>query len=205
MAEWRLLKWLTPPTIAHELLTNLDHYKRIFSEWRDARRADVKISTRAGFDMSPAGKTWKLDLINAKPRTTIPLGAEELPRKTIGPQTYSTFENMAGVQKLQSMNEQSKDDGVVIELSNHEMFKEFGTGKGMDKFAEPAKQWASDFESRLEASMAALASSLQTKLILPAGNVFEFKSLNTDSEGHVYTLITYKMTDEISQIIPGQN
>lgn len=39
-----------------------------------------------------------------------------------------------------------------------------------------------------------------SKLILPAGNVFEFKSLNTDSEGHVYTLITYKDTDKLSQI-----
>jgi len=90
--------------------------------------------------------------------------------------------------ELKSRNE----DGVVIDLSNHEMFKEFGTSKGMDKFAQPAKQWASDFESRLEANMAALASSLQTKLILPAGNVFEFKSLNTDAKGHVYSMISYK-------------
>ncbi|EGO53343.1 hypothetical protein NEUTE1DRAFT_126670 [Neurospora tetrasperma FGSC 2508] len=189
----RLLKWVAlPPTIIVDILNDRDYFERVFSEWRDARRADVQITTRAGFDMHPAGDTWKLNLIKDKPRTTIPLGDEELPRQTIGPETYSTFENIGGVEKMRNLNERSKEDGVIVELSNHEMFKEFGTPKGMDGFAKPAHQWASGFESSLEASMAALASSLQTKLILPAGNVFEFKSLNTDSEGHVYSLITYK-------------
>jgi len=85
------------PTIAHELLSNLDYYKRIFSEWRDARWADVQIITRTGFDMSPAGNTWRLNLVKEKPRTTIPLSAEELKRDVVGPLSYSTFENLAGV------------------------------------------------------------------------------------------------------------
>lgn len=142
--------------------------------------------------MHPAGDSWKLNLIKEKPRTTIPLGGEELPRQKIGPETYGTFENIVGHEKMTSLSNRRKEDGVIVELSNHEMFKEFGTPKGMDGFAKPAHQWASAFERSIEANMAALASSLQTKLILPAGNVFEFKSLNTDSDGHVYSLITYK-------------
>lgn len=162
----------------------------------------MQIVTRAGWDMSPAqGSTWKLELIKTKPRTTIPLGDEELKRDIVGPASYSTFDNLQGIENRNFRSQSG--DGVVIELSNHEMFKEFGTPKGMDGFAKPAQQWASGFEKRLEANMAALASSLQTKLILPAGNVFEFKSLNTDSEGHVYSLITYK-TQKVSQFTPGQ-
>ncbi|CCC14339.1 hypothetical protein SMACR_08926 [Sordaria macrospora] len=110
----------------------------------------------------------------------------------------TTHETQSGHEKMTSLSNRRKEDGVIVELSNHEMFKEFGTPKGMDGFAKPAHQWASGFERSLEANMAALASSLQTKLILPAGNVFEFKSLNTDSDGHVYSLITYK-NQKVSQ------
>ncbi|PSR81475.1 hypothetical protein BD289DRAFT_40162 [Coniella lustricola] len=195
----RNLLFLNPITAVVELTTNMDFYKRIFSEWRDARRADIAISVKAGFDLGPAEDSWKLETIKTAPRTTIPLGHETMKRQILGPTSYSTLENIGSVEKLRNLSERMNEDGVIIELSNHAMFKEFGTSKGMDNFAQPATQWAEGFENTLESNMAALASSLATKLILPAGNVFEFKSLNTDSQGHVYTLITYKEAAGVEQ------
>ncbi|XP_014550204.1 hypothetical protein COCVIDRAFT_71735, partial [Bipolaris victoriae FI3] len=169
--------------LAADMIANRQWFINVFTEWRAARRANIQIVTKAGFDLSPASDTWSLTLDQDKSRTTVPIGAEELPRQVNPPVSFTTLENIMEVQKMVDLSKRMQGDGVIIDLENHDMFKEFGTSKGMDGFAKPANQWASSFESRLETTMAALASSLMTKLILPAGNVFEFKSLNTDTEG----------------------
>ncbi|KAF4339115.1 hypothetical protein FBEOM_6933 [Fusarium beomiforme] len=144
--------------------------------------------------MIPVADSWKLELFKTKPRTTVPIDSEELPRQVIGPDTYSTLENTGLVEKQSNLSQRMSGDGVIMELTNH------GTSKGMELFAKPAQQWVSVLETNLKDNMAALASSLSTKLILPAGNVFEFKSLNTDWDGHVYSLITYKTPTSLSHI-----
>ncbi|EEU33900.1 uncharacterized protein NECHADRAFT_55608 [Fusarium vanettenii 77-13-4] len=186
--------------LAAEMIANPQWFIDIFTQWRAARRANIQIVTKVGFDMSPAGDTWSLALEKDKSRTTVPIGSEELPKQVNPPVSFTTLENIIGEQKMTDLSKRMKGDGVIIDLENHDMFKEFGTSKGMDRFAKPANQWASNFESRMESNMAALASSLMTKLILPAGNVFEFKSLNTDDEGHVYSLISYKTPTDVSKL-----
>lgn len=148
--------------------------------------------------MIPAADAWKLQVVETKPRTTVPIGDEEMQPKVLGPRDYTTFQNMFMDTESDGFGSH-EEDGVVIELANHELFKEFGTSKGMDGFAKPAKQWASGFEKILESRVAALASSLASKLILPAGEIYEFKSLNTDKDGHVYSLLSYKTSTSVSQ------
>jgi hypothetical protein len=108
------------------------------------------------------------------------------------------------VQKTLDRSELKQQDGVVITLYNHEMWQQFGEPLQMSKFESCAKAWAGALENQIEANIAALAGSLQTKLILPAGNVFEFKSLNVDDKGHVYSLITYKTPTE-TEILQGSS
>ncbi|KAI8710946.1 hypothetical protein NCS52_01523500 [Fusarium sp. LHS14.1] len=164
--------------LAADMIANPQWFIDIFTQWLAPRRANIQIVTKVGFDMSPAGDTWSLALEKDRSRTTVPIGSEELPKQVNPPVSFTTLENIIGEQKMTDLSRRIKGYGVIIDLENHDMFKEFGTSKGMDRFAKPANQWASNFESRLESNMAALASSLMTKLILPAGNVFEFKSLS---------------------------
>lgn len=202
LLEKRVAAWVLSggALLLADMIANKDWFINVFEEWRAARQANVQIVTKAGFDMGPAADTWKLSLDTDKSRTTVPIGSQEFPRQVIPPATFSTLENIMEVQKMDDLSNRMTEDGVIIDLKNHEMFQEFGTSKGMDRFAKPANQWASSFETRLESNMAALASSLMTKLILPAGNVFEFKSLNTDDEGHVYSLISYKTPTDVSRL-----
>lgn len=177
-------------------------YMNVFNEWRDARTARIDINAKIGLDMIPAADAWKLQVVESKPRTTVPIGDEEMQPQVLGPRDCTTFENM--FMDTESYGFDRKDeDGVLIQLANHELFKQFGTSKGMDgfakPFAKPAKQWAFGFEKVLESHMATLASSLASKVILPAGEIYEFKSLNTDEHGHVYSLLSYKTSTSVSQ------
>jgi hypothetical protein len=186
MTEVRVAKWLIPGMLIYDMIANKQWFIDIFQRWENARVAKIELQSRVGFDMAPALDSWNLSLNKDKNRTTVPIGAGELPRRVI---TNG---------KVEQIGEQTIKDGVVIELTDLAMFSQYGTPKGMDRFAKPANQWASNLETKLEEDMAALASTLQTKLILPAGNVFEFKSLNMDDEGHVYSLITYKTPTDVS-------
>lgn len=198
-AELRVASWLLPHKFFYDLVKDEAYFIDTFSQWQSARQADVDIVARAGFDMTAAGKTWKLK--PAESRTTIPNGSKSMKLTTVGPATYDTLENIMAENK-ESLPERN-GDGVIIQLSNHEMFKQYGTALGMEHFAAAGKQWASDLEKQIEANMAKLADSLMTKLILPAGNVFEFKTLNADDHGHVYSLINYKTPTELSQQKPA--
>lgn len=44
---------------------------------------------------------------------------------------------------------------------------------------------------KLKKAVTGLADSLSTTVIMPAGDVFMFKGLNTDAQGNVYSGITY--------------
>lgn len=173
-------------------------YMNVFNEWRDARTARIDINAKIGLDMIPAADAWKLQVVESKPRTTVPIGNEEMQPQVLGPRECTTLENMFMDTESYGVDRQD-EDGVVIQLANHELFKQFGTSKGMDGFAKPAKQWASGFEKVLESHIATLASSLASKVILPAGEIYEFKSLNTDEHGHVHSLLSYKTLTNVSQ------
>jgi hypothetical protein len=186
MTEVRVAKWLIPGVLLYDMIANKQWFIDIFQRWENARVANIEVQSRVGFDMAPTLDSWSLSLNKDESRTTVPIGAAELPRRVI---TNG---------KEEQFGKQTTKDGVIIKLTDLAMFSQYGTPKGMDSFAKPANQWASNFETKLEENMAALASTLQTKLILPAGNVFEFKSLNMDDEGHVYSLITYKTPTDVS-------
>ncbi|KAL2669888.1 hypothetical protein Neosp_015185 [[Neocosmospora] mangrovei] len=82
------------------------------------------------FDMSPAGDTWSLALERDKSRTTVPIGSEELPKQVNPPVSFTVLENIIGEQKMTDLSKRMKGDAVIIDLENHDMFKEFGTSKG---------------------------------------------------------------------------
>ena len=62
----------------------------------------------------------------------------------------------------------------------------------MMQFARSSRSWCKDWTGQTQASVGKLSEGLHTKLILPAGNGFEFKGLNVNDRVHAYTTISYK-------------
>lgn len=62
----------------------------------------------------------------------------------------------------------------------------------MDKFKNAAfAANGRDFD-RIDDKLQNIFSGLKTTVILPAGNVFTFKGINTDNDGNLHTSINYR-------------
>lgn len=111
------------------------------------------------------------------------------------------------VNKFSDERHLKKQDGVIIRILNHEKFGAINAGVGMESFVEGATMWASALEKDYTDTLGELASTLRSRLILPAGDVFEYKGLDVDDAGHAYALITYKtpMKSEVVSVADKTN
>lgn len=159
----------------------------------------MKIKARIGFDLTPAGSSWVLKQSDSSDRTTLPASGSKFDPEVLGPVEYTFEENLASAQKELPAPTRVTGDGMKIELINHEMWKQFGETMEMEKFKDVAAAWGGEAVKKTQDTVDALTKGLQNTLILPAGNVFEFKQLNADPRGHVYTLVTYKTPTDLVQ------
>ena len=185
-----------------EMVTDEDKTNQKLSTWRNAREANVKVKAKLGFDLTPTGSSWALTSSSDIKRSTFPTSGSPFDYEVLGPVDYSLEENLSSVHKKLPEPQRVTGDGMIIELANYEMFKQFGDELEMEKFKNVAAAWGNNLVQQIQAAVDALTEGLQNTLILPAGDVFEFKQLNTDPSGHAYTLITYKTPSRLEQVTP---
>ncbi|KAI1169837.1 hypothetical protein F4777DRAFT_595907 [Nemania sp. FL0916] len=167
----------------------LDGFK--LGEWRLGRTVKAISRYRLGFNLLPgAGGTF---IVEADPsRTTFPQDANAISPvvETVGEGTGDSW----------SRDIHGHQYGTYIYLQNHNTFENFGQQGEMDKFKKAAFAANGRDFSNIDDKLQNIFSGLKTTVILPAGNVFTFKGINTDKDGNLHTSVNYRSVSK-AQVI----
>lgn len=106
-----------------------------------------------------------------------------------------------GVTNCLTWNIRDADEwGTFIFLSNHNTFTWAGQPAEMDKFKNAAfAANGKDFRT-VDDKLQNIFNGLKTTVILPAGNVFAFKGINTDRDGNLCTSVNYRTVSNARRI-----
>ena len=184
------------------------------SFWANFYVAKLRSQYKIGFTLQPGeGGVWSLTKDND--RSNVPAkGAEEVRKfetegeiddhspkwnpdpneytqMTLGSDKYGTM-LITGPVDAHSAMERYK--------SKHDNEIPFLDGTPMDSMVNSVDASREVHLGDIENGMKGIFDSLKTTVILPAGNVFTFKTTDTDGAGHLYTGLTYRPPTELKKV-----
>jgi hypothetical protein len=90
----------------------------------------------------------------------------------------------------------------VYSWGDREGFFSVSGNTGMDDSLNLLKGWTDPDVAKIATALDNVLSQLNTRIMMPAGNVFSFKGMNVDGQGNLYSGITYDSLTGGEQFVP---
>jgi hypothetical protein len=179
----------------HMVQVELETSPRLTSNWSDASNAYAWINLKFHFTLhakDDGGWTIVLD----KDQSSLPTVNNGVIQK-IG-NAPSLWPDM----KHSNPGTIETYDAGVYSWGDREGFFSISGNTGLDQNLGLIKGWTDPDVEKIAASLQSVLSQLNTRIMMPAGNVFSFKGMNFDGQGNLYGGITYDSLTAGEKFVP---